>query len=182
MISRITLESCSPVARIRAGSARPRAAAGIRDCRGRSTPGSVRRRSRSPGRSPGRLRRPPSDSGPGDLVEVAADVLREQQANVAGVAPELAVGEGSFLERSERLHSLVRLPEESQPEHAQRRRRAGPCPRRRRAAWRGPRPARGRQPGRGGCRQGSAAGVSRRRLLSSLRHAGSADKCSDLQL
>ena len=38
---------------------------------------------------------------------------------MAGVAPELAVAEGSHLERPERLHSLVRLSEESQPEHAQ---------------------------------------------------------------
>ena len=38
---------------------------------------------------------------------------------MAGVAPELAVREGSFLERAERLHPLVRLPEESQPEHAE---------------------------------------------------------------
>ena len=38
---------------------------------------------------------------------------------MAGVAPELAVGEGSHLERPERLHSLVGLSEESQPEHAQ---------------------------------------------------------------
>ena len=37
---------------------------------------------------------------------------------MAGVAPELAVGEGSHLERPERLHSLVGLSEESQPEHA----------------------------------------------------------------
>ena len=41
-----------------------------------------------------------------------------------------------------------------------RRRPAGPCPRRRRAAWRGLRPARGRRPGRAGGRPGSAAGAS----------------------
>ena len=47
------------------------------------------------------------------LVEVSPDVLGEQEANVQGVAAELAVGEGSHLERSERLHSLVGLSEKS---------------------------------------------------------------------
>ena len=54
-----------------------------------------------------------------DLVEVGPHPLGEQEANVAGVAPELAVCEGSHLERPERLHSLVGLSEESQPEHSQ---------------------------------------------------------------
>ena len=47
------------------------------------------------------------------LVEVPPDVLGEQEANVQGVAAELAVCEGSHLERSERLHSLVGLSEQS---------------------------------------------------------------------
>ena len=37
-----------------------------------------------------------------------------------GVALELAVRDGPFLERPERLHAVVRLPEHAQPEHADR--------------------------------------------------------------
>ena len=92
---------------------RPESEAG----RERSMPESVRRRSRPPGRQPGR---PGSRSSvsPEDLVEVAIDVLGEQEANVAGVAPELAVCGGPLLERPERLHPLVGLPEESEAEHS----------------------------------------------------------------
>ena len=53
------------------------------------------------------------------LVEVPCDVLGLQNTNVTGVAAELAVCEGSDLERPERLHSLVGLSEESEPEHPQ---------------------------------------------------------------
>ena len=53
-----------------------------------------------------------------DRVVVATDVLGEQQANVLGVAPELAVRKGPLLKRSERLDPLVRLSEQAQPEHA----------------------------------------------------------------
>ena len=48
-----------------------------------------------------------------DLVVVASHVLGEQPANVAGIAPQLAVRKGSLLERAERLHPLVRLPEQA---------------------------------------------------------------------
>ena len=44
-----------------------------------------------------------------DLVVLPPDVLGEQQANVIGVAPELAVRRGSLLKRSERLNPLIRL-------------------------------------------------------------------------
>src|SRR6185436_18679301 len=46
------------------------------------------------------------------LVEVPADVLRKQQANVECVAPQLAVRERSLLEGSQRLHALVGLAEQ----------------------------------------------------------------------
>ena len=48
-----------------------------------------------------------------DLVVVPSDVLRLQQSNMEGIAPELAVRKGSLLERSQRRHSLVRLPEQA---------------------------------------------------------------------
>ncbi len=38
---------------------------------------------------------------------------------MAGIAPELAVRKGSLLERAERLHPLVRQPEQSQPQNAE---------------------------------------------------------------
>ncbi len=53
-----------------------------------------------------------------DLVELSVDVLGEQLAHVHGVAPELAVRNGPFLKRSEGLHPLVRVAEETQPEEA----------------------------------------------------------------
>ena len=58
-------------------ASRPRAEAGSRGCRGTSRPGSARRRSRSPGRSPGRPRCESSVvQVREDRVEVTADVLR----------------------------------------------------------------------------------------------------------
>ena len=53
---------------------------------------------------------------PNDLWKSAGDVLGEQQAGVQGVAPELAVGGSPFLERPQRRHPVVRLPEEAKPE------------------------------------------------------------------
>ena len=51
-------------------------------------------------------------------LEGAIDRLGEQTANLAGVAPELGVCGGSHLERPQRLHPLVGLPEESEAEHS----------------------------------------------------------------
>ena len=100
-----------------------------------------------------------------DLVVVASHVLGEQPANVAGVAPQLAVRKGSLLERAERLHPLVRLARAVVARARRGRPRAGQCRRTRRAASRGRRRAAVPLLGRAGCRQGSAAGVSNHRLL-----------------
>ena len=101
-----------------------------------------------------------------DLVEVPSDVLREQQANVAGVALELAVREGSLLERSERLHPLVRLAEDAQPEQADRDDAAPRCRRTRRAAWCGPWRAGGRR-----ADDGLSPGLDERRSAGGLAPA-----------
>jgi hypothetical protein len=53
------------------------------------------------------------------FVEIPCDVLGLENTNVTGVAAQLAVCKGSDLELPERLHSLVGLSEESQPEHTQ---------------------------------------------------------------
>ena len=53
------------------------------------------------------------------FVEVPCDVLGLQNTNVTGVAAKVAIREGSDLERPDRLHSLVGLAEESEPEHTQ---------------------------------------------------------------
>ena len=55
-----------------------------------------------------------------DLVVLLPDVLCEEHANMRRVALELAVREGSFLEWPEPPHPVVRLPENAQPEQADR--------------------------------------------------------------
>ena len=53
-----------------------------------------------------------------DLEEVRPGILDEEQAECLRVALELAVREGSLLERSEPRRSVVRLAEDTQPEQA----------------------------------------------------------------
>ena len=103
------------------GSSRPRRAAEIRDVSGNVDAG-ICATALAIARS---MARPPASksflfTSREDLVVIPADVLRLSRfSNVAGVAPELAVRERSLLERSQRLHSLVRLAEQAQPEHSQ---------------------------------------------------------------
>ena len=86
-----------------------------------------------------------------------------------GVAPELAVGERPFLERSQGFHTLVRLPQQAEPEHAdsdheQRRAHEGD-----EQLEVNPRRQTRQPPGRAGCLQSSAA-AARLPCCSLLRH------------
>ena len=148
-----------------AGTARPRAGAGIRACRERLTPEAVRLHSRSPRRQPGRLRRALPGSDPGrpcrSRPRPSGRAGHERGWRRSGACRRRRLAPGAS-----RASPLARWTVRGVAARARPgRRRAGPCRRTRRAAWRGRRPARGRRPGRAGCRRGSAAGVSRRRLL-----------------
>ena len=117
-----------------------------------------------------------------DLVVVPSDVLGEQPRERGGIAPELAVRKGSLLERSERLHPLVRLPEQPQPQNAEDDHEQGGADERdeQLGVDAGGQPS--DRPDERVVGRAQQPALSRRRLLSPAAGPRSCDKCSDLQL